>query len=45
MVDYVPILNERTTSPEIALKGKDNTIAIEKEPSKKRWKLLNDLKG
>jgi hypothetical protein len=45
MVDYMPILNERTKSPKIILKGKDNTVTIKKEPFKKRWKLLDDFKG
>jgi hypothetical protein len=45
MVDHVPALNEKTKSPEIMLKGKENTVIIKKKPSKKRWKLLDDLKG
>jgi hypothetical protein len=44
IIDYVPILNEKTKSPEIVLKGKDNIIIIKREPSKKRWKLLDDFK-
>jgi hypothetical protein len=49
MVNHVPALNGRTKSPEVILEGKDDTVtinvAIEKEPSKKRWKLLDDLKS
>jgi predicted aspartyl protease len=45
MVDHVPALNGKTKSPEIVSEGRDDTVAIEREPSKKRWKLLDDLKG
>jgi hypothetical protein len=48
MVNHVPALNGRTKSPEVVLEGKDDivtiNVAIKKEPSKKRWKLLDDLK-
>jgi hypothetical protein len=49
IVNHMPALNGKTKSPEVMLERKNNTviinIAIEKEPSKKRWKLLNDLKN
>jgi hypothetical protein len=45
----MPILNGKTKSPEVILKEKNDTVTInviiEKEPSKKRWKLLDDFKG
>jgi predicted transcriptional regulator len=41
----VPALNGRTKSLKIILKEKKNTVTAKKKPSKKRWKLLNDLKG
>jgi hypothetical protein len=44
MIDYMPTLNRRTKSPKIVLEKKDNIITIKREPSKKRWKLLNDFK-
>jgi hypothetical protein len=40
----MPALNGKTKSPEIKKEGKEDIIIIEKEPSKKRWKLLDDLK-
>jgi hypothetical protein len=36
IVDYVPVLNERTKNFKVMLEGKDDTIAIEKELFKKR---------
>ena len=44
IVDYILVLNKRTKSSKIVLKGKDNIIIIKREPPKKRWKLLNDFK-
>jgi hypothetical protein len=41
----MPALNKRTKNLEIILKGKNDIITIKKKPSKKRWKLLNDLKN
>jgi hypothetical protein len=49
IVDHMSVLNGKTKSPEIILKGKDDTVAInvaiKKKPSKKRWKLLNNFKN
>jgi hypothetical protein len=45
MVDYVPALSGKAKSPEIVLERKDDAAAIKREPFKKRWKLLDDLKG
>jgi hypothetical protein len=45
IVDHMPTLNEKMKNPKIVLKKKDNTVIIKKKPSKKRWKLLNDLKN
>jgi hypothetical protein len=36
IIDYMPTLNRKTKSPKILLKGKNNIVAIKKEPSKKR---------
>jgi hypothetical protein len=36
IVDYMPILNERTKSPKIMLEEKKDIIAIKRKPSKKR---------
>jgi hypothetical protein len=44
IIDHIPTLNRRTKSPEIVLKEKEDIIAIKREPSKKRWKLLNNFK-
>jgi hypothetical protein len=41
----MPALNERTKSPKIEKEGKEDTVVIEREPFKKRWKLLDDFKN
>jgi hypothetical protein len=41
----VPTLNRKTKSPKIILEKRDNIIIIKREPSKKRWKLLDDFKN
>jgi hypothetical protein len=45
IINHMPALKGRTKSPKIEIKGKEDTVTIKKEPSKKRWKLLNDFKG
>jgi hypothetical protein len=41
----MPALNGKIKNPEVILKRKNDTVTIKKKPSKKRWKLLDDLKN